>query len=300
MIYISLCIPTNGISEWVFPVLDKIFCQDVDSSLYEVIVTNNGCNEAFHSEMEMYAKKYCNLIYEKTSAYLFENQIEALKLANGEFLKFLNHRSLLENGALEWMIDIVRKEMSEKPVIYLSNGAIGHRKRAEFNDFDGFVNGLKRYASWTTGVGVWRSDFENIPKDYKYNKISPHSDVLFFIRNSNRYIIDDTLWSKDIDENQKNKGKYDLYKAFGVEEISVTLGLYLDGDITAKTLKNVIKDYKRFVSECYCDFNIRRIECSYKIDGFEQAMGIFMNKREILFWAYLIALKRSILRIIKK
>ena len=44
---LSLCIPTNGISEWVFPVLDSIYNQKVDDSLFEVIVTDNGNNEQF-------------------------------------------------------------------------------------------------------------------------------------------------------------------------------------------------------------------------------------------------------------
>ena len=39
---LSLCLPTNGISEWVFPVLESIYSQNVDESKYEVIVTDNG------------------------------------------------------------------------------------------------------------------------------------------------------------------------------------------------------------------------------------------------------------------
>ena len=39
---LTICIPTNGIVEWVFPVLDSIFQQDdVNLSRYEVVVTDN-------------------------------------------------------------------------------------------------------------------------------------------------------------------------------------------------------------------------------------------------------------------
>ena len=41
---LSLCMPTNGISEWVFPSLDSIYNSSVDESLFEVIVTDNGNN----------------------------------------------------------------------------------------------------------------------------------------------------------------------------------------------------------------------------------------------------------------
>lgn len=286
MIYLSLCIPTNGVSEWVFPVLDSIFNQNADEALYEVIVTDNGDNEDFHAVMSNYALKHENLTYRKTNAFLFQNQIEALRIAKGEFLKFVNHRAVLEEGAIQWMLDVIRENINVKPVIYLSNGVLGLHGRNEYFSFDDFVRGLKHYASWTTGVGVWRSDFERIPKDWVYNKISPHSDVLFFERHKSRYVIDDRVWSHEIDSSHKNKGTYDLYKAFAVEEIAVTLGLFLDGDIGSETLKTVIEAYKNFVAFCYWSFNVKHEPCSYKIDGFNDAMGVFMGKREIIMRAW--------------
>ena len=51
---ISLCIPTNGIIEWVFPVLDSISAQKVDEQLFEVIVTDNGTNIDFYNQMLKY------------------------------------------------------------------------------------------------------------------------------------------------------------------------------------------------------------------------------------------------------
>lgn len=287
MIYLSLCIPTNGISEWVFPVLAGIYKQKAVTSQYEVIVTNNGDSDEFHLKMLKYEKEHDNLIYKKTEAYLFENQIEALKLANGIYLKFLNHRSMLENDALEWMIELVKSNLDSKPVMYLSNGSLNFKERKRYDSFDGFVRGLKHMASWTTGVGIWKSDFEKIPDDFVYNKISPHSEVLFAERKKELYIIDDRIWSQDIDESHKNKGKYDLYKAFCVEEIAITLGLYIDGDISSDTLKAVLKSYKKFVAYCYLDFNILHKPCSYDINGFEDAMGIFMNSRKIKMMAFL-------------
>ena len=44
---VSLCLPTNGVTEWVLPVLDSIYDQGVSPELFEVIVTDNGKNEAF-------------------------------------------------------------------------------------------------------------------------------------------------------------------------------------------------------------------------------------------------------------
>lgn len=287
MKYLSLCLPTNGIIEWVFPVLDAIFQQDANINEYEVVVTDNGDNKEFFEQMEKYAENQSNLVYKKTKAFLFENQIESLKLATGEYLKFMNHRSILEPGSIQWMIDMIKETMDKKPVIYLSNGTLKSQKKQAYDSFDGFVKGLGHYASWTTGVGVWKSDFERIPADYEYNKISPHSDVLFAERQKEKYIIDDRTWSHDIDTSHTKKGKYDLYKAFGVEEIAITLQLYIDGDISARTLKHVIRAYENLVADFYLSFNILHSSCSYMLDSFDDVMGIFLRKKRVLFIAYL-------------
>lgn len=295
---LSLCIPTNGISEWVFPVLDSIYNQDADDSLFEVVVTDNGTNEDFYTKMTAYVAKKSNLVYKKTNAFLFENQIEALRLAKGEFLKFVNHRSVMNEGSINWMLELVRSNLSEKPVIYLSNGAMHYKESYESGTFDGFVKGLGAYASWTTGVGVWKSDFEKIPADKVYNKISPHSDILFAERNKTKYIIDDTPWSHEIDGDHSKKGKYDLYKAFAVEEFTITLELFLDGSISAKTLKSVKRAYEKLVIGFYMQFSLVKRPCSYTLTGFDDAMGIFFNKRKIVLGAWT-RLPRYCLRVIK-
>ena len=297
---LSLCLPTNGISEWVFPVLDSVFSQNVDSSLFEVVVTDNGNNQEFFERMKEFSKLHSNLIYKKTNAFLFENQIEALRLANGEYLKFLNHRAILEPNSLNWIIEFIEKYKDEKPVIYLSNGGLNLRDNFETNSFDGFVKGIGELASWTTGVGVWKTDFEKIPDDKVYNKISPHSDVLFAERKKSKYIINDYIWSHEIDNNHSKKGSYDLYKAFGIEEFSITLGLYLDGDISIETLKSVKKSYEKLLVRFYRNFNILKRPCSYNIQNFNSTINIFFNSKKIKFLALFGIIPAGIKKILRK
>ena len=137
---ISLCIPTYGVTEWVFPVLDSIFAQGVQQESFEVVVTDNGNNIEFEQLMNNYVSKYKNLIYKKTDAYMFENQLEALKLAEGKFLKFINHREKMNDGALQRMLDTVIKFSGKKPTIYFANGALDcDSDEIICNNFDDFV-----------------------------------------------------------------------------------------------------------------------------------------------------------------
>lgn len=300
MLLLSLCIPTNGVSEWVFPVLDNIFDQGVNNSLYEIVLTNNGDDELFHNKMREYASLHENLVYCKNNSVLFDNQLEALKLAKGQFLKFLNHRSIIENGALQTMIDFINENITDKPVIYFSNGELKKNETVNvYDSFDSFVNNLGIYASWTTGVGIWKEDYDKIPQDMQYDKISPHSGILFSERKKDKYIINDFCFSHEIDTSHANKGKYDLFKAFAVEEYAITLRLYIDGDISVRTLKKVKNDYRKFLSNLYWCFCIRKQPCSYDLKGFDNSMGIFFNKSQIVFGAYIEGIK-GILRLTRK
>lgn len=292
---ISLCLPTNGVIEWVFPVLDSIYAQDADLSLYEVVVTDNGQNDAFYQRMTRYAQEHENLIYRKTDAVLFHNQLEALKLARGQFLKLINHRSPLVEGALAKMIDLVRTHSAKKPVIYMANGS---RKESYYcKTFDEFVRNLGSIASWTGGVGIWKSDYDSLPQDLRIDRISPHSCILFSVRKDRDFLIDNSVFCRELDKDHSKKGSYDLFKAFGVEELAITQNLFIDGDITADTLKAVKKEYGRFVSSQYLDFCIQKHPCSYNLDGFDDAMGIYFNKKAILINAYWMACKAFLSRL---
>ena len=298
---ISLCIPTNGVMEWVIPVLDSIYSQDVNEEFFEVIVTDNGNNHDFYLSMLDYQEQHTNMIYARNTAFLFDNQLESLKLASGKYFKFVNHRAVFERGALEKIIEIIEKYEDTKPVLYFSNGAINTSPQEIICDsFDQFVNELGIYASWTTGVGIWKDDYRRIPKDQKFDIISPHSAILFSEREKARYIICNFVFSHEVSNDQSKKGRYDLFKAFAVEEFAITLNLFIDGSISAKTLKNVKKKYKRFVSELYWDYCILKKPCSYILDGFDDAMGVFYSKGSVVAGAYFIGCMRLIKKVFRQ
>lgn len=292
---VSLCLPTNGVIEWVFPVLDSIYNQNVEENMFEVIVTDNGNNAEFQEQMKKYSQKHSNIIYKKTDTFMFYNQLEALKLGSGQYLKLINHRAALTDGSLKRMLEIINENICDKPAMYFSAGAIG--KDYVLNSFDAFVRALGIYASWTTGVGIWKSDFDNLPKDLRVDKISPHSCILFANRDKKNYRIYDYLFCREIDPDSSKKGRYDLFKAFGVEELSITQNLYIDGDITSSTLKKVKKDYLNFVSELYLDFVIRKKPCSYDLSGFNDAMGIYFNKYDVILRSLCCGVRKIIRKI---
>jgi hypothetical protein len=185
---LSLCIPTYGVSDWVFPCLETIYGlaypdttttykvsqtdeqklnSKVDESLYEVVITDNGNNQDFEKKIKEYQAKHLNIVYKETTASGFVNEAESYKEANGLFIKFINHRNLLKPGALEYLIDFVKyysvRPAEERPFMYFMNGAYKLPKTINcYKTFNDFVRNLSIFSSWSTGMGFWKEDFADL------------------------------------------------------------------------------------------------------------------------------------------
>ena len=246
---LSICIPTNGIIELIFPVLESIYTQtEVPTELYEVIVMDNGDNSEFKSKIIEFAKIHSNLVYKETEYKGFLSESESYKLARGKFIKFINHRTKLLPGTIQYFIDFIKKNEERKPCVYFSNGVINQINGiAEYSDFDSYVRNLRVWSSWSTGMGFWKEDFDRIPKESEFNELYPHTTILFNERNKSKYIIDNTLLLDEIQISHANKGRYNLFYAFGVEYPAILCDLLRANAIRTETFLSVKKDNLKFI-----------------------------------------------------
>ena len=282
---ISLCMPTNGVVEWVFPVLDSIYGQGVDSSLFEVVVTDNGKNEEFKSRIREYLASHPNMVYAETDALPFRNEIESYKRASGEFIKFVNHRTLLTPGMLAELIQFVKENREEKPVIFFSNAKHLHldEKVYTYDSFDQFVKNLSHLYSYSTGMAIWREDFLKLPEDVSaFNELFPHTNVLLAERKRGKYVIDNRPVLDEMDPGNRPKGSYDLFYAFGVEGPGIILDLLRAGSISVETFRSVISDNLTWIAEMYITYCIRKQYCSYDLSGLEAMYGVFYRKSDLM------------------
>lgn len=280
---LSLCMPTNGVSEWVFPVLDSVFSQNCDRNKFEVVITDNGNNMEFKDKIKAYREQYDNIQYYETTALPFLNEIESYKRANGELIKFVNHRTKLVAGALEKLIKYAEKNVDSKPITYFSNGVIGIAKtRHKYHSFDNFVKNLSYWSSWSTGMAIWKSDFAKLPANVNsFNELFPHTNVLFAERKRETYVIDNTVIFDEMPQGNKPKGNYDLFFAFGIEYPAIILDLYRSNDISADTFKSVANDNLRFIADLYFQYFIKKEYCSYDLSGLNDMYGVFYTKAEL-------------------
>lgn len=280
---VSLCMPTNGVVDWVFPVLESIYAQGVDNTFFEIVITDNGNNEDFKKFIKEYINTHTNIVYAETQALPFVNEIESYKRANGELIKFVNHRTKLVPDTLQRMIDYVKNNIDEKPVTYFSNGVLKISKdKHEYNSFDDFVRNLSYWSSWSTGMTIWKEDFDRLPEDIsKFNELFPHTNVLFNERNRGRYVIDNSIIFDEMPQGKKPKGNYDLFFAFGVDYPGIILDLLRSKSISVTTYKKVVSDNLNFVSSLYYYYFVKREYCSYDLNGIDSMYGVFYSKFEV-------------------
>lgn len=298
---LSLCIPTNGVTEWVIPVIDSIYENHANIDQFEVIVTDNGNDDQFENEMLDYKKRYSNFVYSKTDAKLFQNQIEAFKLANGQLIKFVNHRMTLLPNSVIYLIDFVKKNIATKPTVYFSNGSLGiPSKIKKCRSFDEYVKTLSYFSSWSAGTAIWKCEFEQMDLNIKFNSLFPHTDIIFNNRFNTDYIIDDSLLMKEIPVDVTKKGNYDLFDAFAVQYPLIIENLYKKGDISKQTFNCVIRKNSYFVGGLYLDYMMKKEPCSYNLGGYKKAMGFFYSDIEIKCKAFLVGIKRIVKRLLKR
>lgn len=302
---VSLCMPTNGVVDWVFPVLDSIYSQGVDESLFEVVITDNGHNDEFKDKIKSYVAKHCNIVYAETDALPFVNEIESYKRASGELIKFVNHRTKLVKGALQRLIDFVEEYRNEKPVVYFSNGVLKIKKaRHEYDTFDQFVKHLSYWSSWSTGMTIWKSDFKNLSDDVSdYNELFPHTNILFAERTRGKYIIDNSVIFDEIPVGHANKGKYNVFYAFGVEYPAIICDLLRNDAVSKKTFLSVKNDNLKFISKMYLDFLVFKQKCSYDLSDRKESLKVFYSYGKVKREAFALLMLKVLeipLRIIKK
>lgn len=299
--YLSLCIPTNGVTEWVLPVLESIYNQKVDETLFEVIVEDNGNNEDFYNAVMKVAEKHTNLVYNKTDAQRFLCQIESFKAANGVFVKFINHRAKMNEGSIEYLISFVKENMElpedEWPIIFFSNTTLKKCEDVQtMHSFDAFVGTMSYWSSWSGGLAFWKKDFDKLPENMEYNDLFPHISVLFSIKEAKNYIVDNTWLLTDIETGHQAKGKYNLFYAFGVEYPKVIEKLWKEHEIEEGTFLKIKKELADFLGGLYFDFVIRKKPCSYDLTDYKKHLSCYYSvgqiRRKSIMTAVCVVLKK--------
>jgi glycosyltransferase involved in cell wall biosynthesis len=270
---LSICIPTNGIVEWIIPVIESIYVQEVDNNLFEIVITDNGGKDDL--EIALQAYEYPNLHYYKTNSQGFTNQIDAFEKCSGLFCKMLNHRSKMLPGSIEKMISIINKYKEDKPIIYCAEGYAKGGGIIECKNTDQFVKSLSYWVSWSAGTGAWKSDLVNLQEKVA-NKMFPHTLFLFCLRDESNYVI----WNERYEKMAKDVGKggYDFFHTFSVELLDFMSELRLSDRIS----KSTFVGFKKELFSYLCSFYYSDVVCptkrTYIVKDVRESMMVYYSE----------------------
>lgn len=275
---LSLCIPTNGVVEWILPVLESIYSQKYDNEKFEVVITDNGKDS--HLSEHIAKMTYPNLRYRQTKDEGFLNLVSSLKDGKGMFCKMINHRSLLMPGSIEKMVGLLDKYKETQPIIYFSSGQCKMEcETKECPNTDVFVRTLSYLCSWSAGIGFWQKDIPNL-QNVDLNEMFPNASLLFDVRENPQYVIWNYKYQKMQDDS--GKGGYDLFRTFGVIFLDILNDLRVRDRITNETFKYVKKDLYSFLCDLYYHEVLLPSKHSFIIKDISKSMNVYYGP--IYYW----------------
>lgn len=267
---LSLCIPTNGAVQWVLPVLDSIYRQKFDLTKVEVVITDNGKDSQLAGYLKEYS--YPNLRYIKTNDEGFLNLVTSLKEGNGLFCKMINHRSVLVDGAIEKLLNLVERYKDSQPIIYCSSGMINTPEIVECKNVDELLQNLSYWCSLSAGIGFWKNDISHID-EIDLNVMFPNTSMLFHIREDAHYLI--WNYSYQIMADDAGKGGYDVFYTFAVVLLDLVRDLCVAGRVTTQTFLKLKMDLLAFVEGLYFGEVVLPTKHTFIIKDVKQSLMVY-------------------------
>ena len=163
---LSICIPTYKREYLIEKLINGIYAQNCDRSLFEVCITDNSETDETQKLIQDKFSGIENLHYKKVECEGYRNSIEALKLGNGQFLKLHNDYTMFHDGCLAKLIDNVAALAKDKPVVFYT--LRGKDEVRSFRDFDRLM---------TDGINC--------------NSMYPHTSLLFAESWKNNFLVDE-------------------------------------------------------------------------------------------------------------
>ena len=290
VVALSLCIPTNGIVEWVVPVLSSIYAQNVPIEDFEVVLCNNSNNSLFEENESI--KKFLmkkNLHYFRSNANGFLNQIFSFKQCSGRLIKFVNHRRPMLDGSIKFLIDISNRYKEEHCNLFFTN--LGNDDSViNCCDYNDFIAKLGILSSWSGGVAFWKNTFDF--SKLTFDEYFPHFCLLYGNKDSKYMIVNEKIFDKEVESSALKKGKYDVFFAFSVRLVELYIELLHENKIVLATFKTLYRENFKFIVNLYVDFILLGKECSYVVNNYKAWLNIFYSLRMIKIRSYFVLIWR--------
>lgn len=242
---ISICIPTYNRCDVLEKCLDSIVDDPYFYKGIEIVISDNNSSDGTERLVSRYVKNHTNVKYyrNRTNIGGDKNILRSLELGNGQYLKLLNDYSVFLPGGLAFLINCVKENLTNKPVVYISRKIVKGEKKILTNSLDDLLCIEKWGLSWIGNYGFWRDDFSSFEeKDRRIETMFMQIDWLvrsFAIRKSIAY------YSHPITKRYSFKSRQGDYNFFRVHTDNFFIQfqeLVNKGQLKSSSLELVKKD----------------------------------------------------------
>ncbi len=291
---LSICIPANNRIDYVRRTLGSIYndknLSECSISDFEVIISDNDPNQTLSQLIREF--KFSNIYYFPTSCEGFTNSFHVLTYANGHFLKLHNSQELWNPGALSYVINLIKINLRQKPLIFFTGGLLKKGVEFHYNSFDRFNYNLSYLSSWSNGFSIWQEDFIEVKESLTLNPLFPHTSIFLTQFNKKNYTINDyKLFTTQF---IKKRGGHNKFHAFSIEYPSLIETSSKSGHIGPETQYKILNDILiNFLPLLYFNVKIAKRE-TFSSEGFKTDIQKYFPKGSywlVIFLSFIIPVK---------
>lgn len=289
-ILLSICIPTYNRSYVLKQAIESIVIQKDFNQQVELVISDNCSDDDTRQVVELYQKSYSNIKYIRNEENIGaeDNIIKVLCFGEGKFLKLINDYTVLKEGSIRKILELIQKHECTHSVIFLANGYLKTKEETEeLKNINDFIDRASYWITWILCFGIWKSEFELLNKGTYDKKNFKHLDLL--LRNLElgyRPIISNAL----IFNNQplKMKGGYNIFETF-IQNYLTILGQHIgEGKISKSTFEGEKRKLlHKFIYPWYCSLVIdKERKYNFDIKRVRFYLNEYFNTKDILIFNY--------------
>lgn len=210
---LSVCIPTYNRSSYLRNTLDSIvnqdgFCEDV-----EIVISDNASIDDTSYVMKEYTTKYSNIYYFRNKENIRDQNFPTvLSEAHGLFRKLSNDSLLFNDGTIRYLLDLIKKNLKEKPVFFFMNDG---KSDNFYSNVSGFLHDVSFNITYIGALSAWedvcsKESLGNYGCDKNLWQVP---FLLSYVNNSKKTVVN----HKSLFTNQQIEKKdisYGLYNVF--------------------------------------------------------------------------------------
>lgn len=251
---VSICIPTYNRAQYLEKSLKSIVKEKsyLDGCV-EIVISDNCSDDSTQELCMKYSENYDNIVYRRNSSNIgYKNVAKAMQIGTGIFRKPSNDTLIYNTGGIDHIVEMVKRYMGRKPVIFFSNGAYNFRGNKESDYFevnvsgeyglDNLLNVISFGITWLGAKGFWEEECgESLSESYNDEY---EGEVIHFLKmcNKNDTVIVSNNKIVEVQSVSNKDLTYGIFRNF-YEKFFPNFDFYLsEGRVSKAAIKVLKKD----------------------------------------------------------